>query len=461
MRTRLLVLMTCLLGACAGPSAPEEPPPSPASEDLRRLAAILDYVSSDYAGAVKDGRVLDAGEYQEQLSFMHDAAELAGRIDDAKKGVAAVDALVQAKADPAQVATAARALRRQLLDAHGLVLAPSAPPSRTRAASLFAQSCAPCHGASGGGDGPAGATLKPPPRSFRDPRAHGRDVAGRAFNALTDGMKGTGMASWSMLSAADRWALASYVFDLRHDAAAERVATPFAHGGRRSRDAGRARRDDRCDISTRCSAAGGGAGVAWLRGVAAFASTQNAAPWTPRAARSRPRHPYKTGDGTGARRPPGPRISTASSRTRARSAPATPARLDVRGGLPDASASHRRRRARRGVEREALQLDALFDRAEETLGGGGGAQVAFVGPRSSSSCARASRPRSCSCCSSGSRAGAAEAPTPTHARSTGAGWCARARRRHLVRLRGAGGSRAPAASSWKASSRSSPRRPSS
>jgi mono/diheme cytochrome c family protein len=34
---------------------------------------------------------------------------------------------------------------------------------------VFEIRCAPCHGSSGGGDGPAAAALEPKPRNFRDP----------------------------------------------------------------------------------------------------------------------------------------------------------------------------------------------------------------------------------------------------------------------------------------------------
>jgi mono/diheme cytochrome c family protein len=36
-------------------------------------------------------------------------------------------------------------------------------------ASVYAIRCAPCHGAEGGGDGPAAASISPRPRNFRDP----------------------------------------------------------------------------------------------------------------------------------------------------------------------------------------------------------------------------------------------------------------------------------------------------
>ena len=41
--------------------------------------------------------------------------------------------------------------------------------ARTEAAQIFGLRCTPCHGSTGGGDGPASASLSPRPRNFHDP----------------------------------------------------------------------------------------------------------------------------------------------------------------------------------------------------------------------------------------------------------------------------------------------------
>ena len=52
--------------------------------------------------------------------------------------------------------------------------APAAAPTkssdaaRAEAQQIFATRCTPCHGATGGGDGPASSGLTPPPRNFHD-----------------------------------------------------------------------------------------------------------------------------------------------------------------------------------------------------------------------------------------------------------------------------------------------------
>src|SRR5215469_16649114 len=86
----------------------------PASTQLRRAVALLDYVATDYARAVSpQGEVLSPAEHQEQVGFVQDAArelrddlgvqgeELAARCDALAREVAA-------RASPERVAQEAR-----------------------------------------------------------------------------------------------------------------------------------------------------------------------------------------------------------------------------------------------------------------------------------------------------------------------------------------------------------------
>jgi high-affinity iron transporter len=373
------VLASMALAACASPPAP---PPSAGDADLvRRLAGILDYVAADYGGTVKDGAILDATEYQEQLSFLEDAKGLARKLpqaaEETEAGVEALAGLVHDRAPGEKLAEAARGLRRALLDRTGLVLAPSAPPSRARGAELFSQACATCHGAGGGGDGPAAATLRPPPRSFRDPAVMAELSPARAFNALTDGVKGTGMASFGSLSASDRWSVAFYVFGLRHDAAATtRGEEAFAKAGRPfaatpTRLAGMTDADILAQVPADA--------LAWLRGAAPYAQT--GAPLdAARRSLAAGVTAYKAGDRDEARRLAGAAyldgFEPHEGSLRAHDAgfvSMTEERfLSLREQMSSGAPADE-------VEREALQLGALFDRAEEILSGKGGARVAFLG----------------------------------------------------------------------------------
>lgn len=223
MRLPLHALALAAAAACAA-TAPEGATTPDVAERVRRVAAILDYVAADYGGAVVDGRIAEPAEYAEQLEFLDDAGALAAALPPPPRSryavatdLARVRAEVTARAPADEVAAVARAARTALLDAYGIVLAPTAPPSLDRGRQLYADNCVACHGPTGGGDGPRAHELNPPPRSFRDPEVMADLSPARAFNALTDGIPDTGMASFGLLPAADRWSLAYYVFTLRHD----------------------------------------------------------------------------------------------------------------------------------------------------------------------------------------------------------------------------------------------------
>jgi high-affinity iron transporter len=232
---RLALALAAAALACATPAAV---PPASQGEEVRRLSAILDYVAADYGGAVVDGKVASNAEYREQVAFVKDARALAARLPrvsglDLDGELARLAERVAAFAPGDEVAATCRRLRKRVLEAYGVVLAPAAAPSRERGAELYAANCVACHGATGAGDGPEAARHDPRPRSFRDPEVV-RDLSpARAFSALTDGVPGTAMASWGRLSPSERWSLAFHVVALRHDEeAARRGADAYDRSGR-------------------------------------------------------------------------------------------------------------------------------------------------------------------------------------------------------------------------------------
>jgi mono/diheme cytochrome c family protein len=84
-----------------------------------------------------------------------------------------------------------------------------------RGKTLFERNCTPCHGLTGEGNGPAAPTLNPRPRNFTQPQGwtNGYRLT-EIYKTLTEGVKGTGMASYDYLSARDRMALDHYVQSL-------------------------------------------------------------------------------------------------------------------------------------------------------------------------------------------------------------------------------------------------------
>jgi len=197
---------------------------------------MLDYLATDYAGAVKDGAVISASEYAEMREF---TATARSRIS-ALKPIAATPALMQrantlvtsveAKAAPAQVAMQAHALADALLQAYPMPTAPEQAPDLARGAALYQNQCAACHGATGHGDGPAGLKLSPHPVNFTDQTRADQRSALSLYEVISQGVEGTPMASYAQrLSSNDRWALAYYVGSLAYAKEAAAGADTWQH----------------------------------------------------------------------------------------------------------------------------------------------------------------------------------------------------------------------------------------
>ena len=77
---------------------------------------------------------------------------------------------------------------------------------------LYASNCVSCHGETGEGNGPAGASLNPPPRNFKnmDNWKNGPTLEG-LYKTLQEGIPNTGMASFANLLPEQRLALIFYV----------------------------------------------------------------------------------------------------------------------------------------------------------------------------------------------------------------------------------------------------------
>ena len=75
--------------------------------------------------------------------------------------------------------------------------------------------CAVCHGPDGRGDGQVAATLRPPPRDFRDPTAYQNGHSAAAIaRTIEKGVPGTAMPGYPHLSAEDRQQIAAYIRSL-------------------------------------------------------------------------------------------------------------------------------------------------------------------------------------------------------------------------------------------------------
>ncbi|MEO2090287.1 MAG: FTR1 family protein [Gemmataceae bacterium] len=213
----LLLSLGCLLFAF-------DPDPADAEENTspRLLVHLLDYLAKDYPGAVSLGRVLDEGEYREQVEFSATALAAGESLSETSgdsevgSGLRRLRDLVSAKADPEAVSALARTVQARVLAVSGLEVTPPGWPSLLAGKGLFAANCSSCHGAAGGGDGPLAAGLNPRPANFLDPARMDGLSPFRVYNTIRLGVLGTGMPAFQRLPDKAAWDLAFYVMSLRH-----------------------------------------------------------------------------------------------------------------------------------------------------------------------------------------------------------------------------------------------------
>ncbi len=190
---------------------------SPAEADVRQAWQLLEYIAVDYEGAVRDGEIINDGEYAEMREFATTAAERVASLPPTADSAALVAAtralsdLVERRAAASDVADAAHGLANDLFAAYDIVAAPAQAPDMTKAGALYATHCASCHGATGEADGVAAAGMEPPPIAFTDPARAAQRSPLALYEVITQGLQGTEMLSYASLSDAQRWSLAFHV----------------------------------------------------------------------------------------------------------------------------------------------------------------------------------------------------------------------------------------------------------
>ena len=218
--------LPAVAAAAAPPAAPvlrSEPEPQP----LRRVVALLDYVTGDYARAIgPGGEVLSESEHQEQVGFVRDAArelraDVDGQGEDLARRLDALGTAVEGRAAPLLVAAQAKGVRDEIVQRFQVVLLPLKPPDLAQGAQVYAQSCAACHGLDGHPNLGLGLETKLP--DFGSLEEVKPLSPQRIFNAVTYGVPRTQMPAYDTgLDDDARWDVAFYVLALAHPGAAPR-----------------------------------------------------------------------------------------------------------------------------------------------------------------------------------------------------------------------------------------------
>ncbi|MBH3311051.1 cytochrome c/FTR1 family iron permease [Pseudomonas mosselii] len=222
-RSRLLAWLPALLfgpvlALCSTPTLAE------ATAEATKALHLLDYIGADYPPTVRDGKVVDDGEYREQQEFSGVLAELVKGLPAhaehgaLEQGVQSLREAIDQRQDGAAVARQARQLGARLAVAYEVSQAPVITPDPARGAALYAQNCAICHGDTGLGDGPAGIGLEPAPADLRDTRRLDQLSLFDLYNTLGLGIEGTEMPSFAeQLDERQRWDVAAYIASFTAD----------------------------------------------------------------------------------------------------------------------------------------------------------------------------------------------------------------------------------------------------
>lgn len=209
------------------------------SDDRARTAdALLDLLAVD-----ADAAAPATAPEQEQ----RERAAAADRIFEALEGLLPepqldlarqLRVLARTNGPSERTATLARTLQRVVERRHGEAL-PSDPPDLARGAALYAQSCAPCHGAAGWPASAKSLGLSTAPTALADPAATRLFSPRHVFHAVSSGVPETAMPAFAgALSEEERWDLAFFTATLSHRgrgsraALARAIAAGFSAGAR-------------------------------------------------------------------------------------------------------------------------------------------------------------------------------------------------------------------------------------
>lgn len=231
-------------GAGHDPGRNGQKPQTIAAASMRQLMSLVEYIGSDYAGAVSGdagsvGKVIKQTEYEEITQFSEATLEAFAVVSQARPKTPGLDSIgqelrdlkaaVAAKKSPEEVRALARSAREHLIDAFQLTLAPAQVPQKALATAAFQTNCAACHGVSGHGDGVLSVKLDPKPRDFGEPKFARGNSPFRSLNILHTGVAGTPMASFvDRLSGNEMWSLSFWISGLAHNQKATVASLPQA-----------------------------------------------------------------------------------------------------------------------------------------------------------------------------------------------------------------------------------------
>ena len=199
---------------------------------VKKIVMMMNIVTKEYGLGIKNGKVINALEYEESQVFLEQAREryrslLNGSADGASKDpllplFSRLLEKLSSKVDPGEVTVMVNQLNASLLNIFQIEIskAPISPVSLANGKKIYTSNCALCHGYTGKGDGPLSSQLDPLPAVLADPEitGDGQTVAYDNFQVINVGIANTAMMSWTgMLSESDIWDVTYYIRTFSND----------------------------------------------------------------------------------------------------------------------------------------------------------------------------------------------------------------------------------------------------
>lgn len=191
--------------------------PAFAANEPALILHMLDYIRVDYRATVNNGQVINADEYGEMREFSEQVVALVNKLENTPEKIILMQDgkqlqhAIEQRLDPNKINTLVRAMSSRIKTNYTVSTTPRRTPPLALGQRLYQQECASCHGAGGAGNGPQAAGLSPPPINFHALDRQGERSVWGLYSAITQGVEGTAMPSFSHLSDEQRWALAFHV----------------------------------------------------------------------------------------------------------------------------------------------------------------------------------------------------------------------------------------------------------
>ena len=200
--------------------------PEVTASKAKKIIMMLDIMAKEYDLGIKNGKIVNAIEYEESQVFLEQSLERFQSIishmpdlknaEQLKKKLQKLGTNLKDKIDPREVKISVSTIQSKIIKELGIELRKTPPRAINiqNGRNIFKSNCAQCHGLTGSGDGPLASKLDPAPAVLSDPELTGNDhsTAYENFQVISVGIANTSMVAWSeFLPEEDLWDVTYFI----------------------------------------------------------------------------------------------------------------------------------------------------------------------------------------------------------------------------------------------------------